>query len=65
MSSSRKVQLNAMGITLGVGLIAGVPFSVMDAYHLIPFHANIAYLLILHESDVWGVQPAYGTWRYR
>src|ERR1700679_2088761 len=25
----RKVQLNSMGITLGVGLIVGVPFSVM------------------------------------
>src|SRR5690242_5835902 len=27
----RNVQLNSMGITLGVALIAGVPFSVMDA----------------------------------
>src|SRR5947209_8108386 len=43
----RKVQLNSMGITLGVGLIAGVPLSVMDAYHVIPFHADIAYLLFL------------------
>ena len=43
----RKVQLNAMGVTLGVSLIAGVPFSVMDAYHLLPFHADIASLLIL------------------
>src|SRR5580698_9228078 len=33
----RKVQLNSMGITLGVGLIAGVPISVMDAYNVIPF----------------------------
>ena len=43
----RKVQLNSMGITLGVGLIAGVPFSVMDAYDVIPFHADIAHLMIL------------------
>src|SRR5580700_7285366 len=40
----RKVQLNSMGITLGVALIAGVPLSVMDAYHVLPFHADIAYL---------------------
>ena len=60
----RKVQLNSMGITLGVGLIVGVPFSVMDAYHVIPFHADIAYLLIL-MSLTFAVSNLYGTWRYR
>ena len=60
----RKVQLNSMGITLGVGLIAGVPFSVMDAYHVIPFHADIAHLLIL-MSLTFAVSNLYGTWRYR
>src|SRR5579863_8931864 len=60
----RKVQLNAMGITLGVGLIAGVPFSVMESYHVIPFHADIAYLLIL-MSLTFVVSNLYGTWRYR
>jgi hypothetical protein len=60
----RKVQLNAMGITLGVGLIAGVPFSVLDSYHVIPFHADIAYLLIL-MSLTFVVSNLYGTWRYR
>ena len=53
----RKVQLNSMGITLGVGLIAGVPLSVMDAYHVIPFHADIAYLLILMSLTFARVQP--------
>jgi hypothetical protein len=61
----RKVQLNAMGITLGVGLIAGVPFSVMDSYyHVIPFHADIAYLLIL-MSLTFALSNLYGTRRYR
>jgi hypothetical protein len=60
----RKVQLNAMGITLGVGLIAAGPFSVMDSYHLIPFHADIASLLIL-MSLTFLVSNLYGTWRYR
>jgi hypothetical protein len=60
----RKVQLNSMGITLGVGLIAGVPLSVMDAYRLIPFHADIAYLLIL-MALTFGVSNLYGTRRYR
>jgi hypothetical protein len=60
----RRVQLNSMGITLGVAVVAGVPFSVMDAYHVIPFHANIAYLLTL-MSLTFGVSNLYGTRRYR
>jgi hypothetical protein len=60
----RKVQLNAMAITLGVGLIAGVPFSVMDSYHVIPFHADIASLLIL-MGLTFLASNLYGTWRYR
>ena len=60
----RKVQLNSMGITLGVALIAGVPLSVMDAYHVIPFHAGIAFLLIL-MSLTFAISNLYGTWRYR
>ena len=60
----RSVQLNSMGITLGVALIAGVPFAVMDSYRVIPFHANIAYLLIL-MSLTFAVSNLYGTRRYR
>ena len=60
----RRVQLNSMGITLGVGLIAGVPISVMDSYHMIPFHADIAYLLIL-MTLTFSISNLYGTWRYR
>ncbi len=60
----RKVQLNSMGITLGVGVIAGVPLSVMDAYHVIPFHADIAHLSIL-MAVTFLVSNLYGTWRYR
>jgi len=60
----RKVQLNSMGVTLGVALIAGVPLSVMDAYHVIPFHADIAYLLIV-MSITFALSNLYGTQRYR
>ena len=60
----RKVQLNSMGITFGVGWIAGVPLLVLDAYHLVPFHPDIAYLLIL-MSVTFAVSNLYGTWRYR
>jgi hypothetical protein len=60
----RKVQLNSMGITLGVALIAGVPLSVMDAYHVIPFHTDIAYLMIL-MTLTFAASNLYGTRRYR
>ena len=60
----RKVQLNSMAITLGVAVVAGVPISVMDAYHVIPFHADIAYLLIL-MSLTFAVSNLYGTRRYQ
>jgi len=62
----RKVQLNSLGIAMGVGLIAGVPLSAMDAYHLIPFHvhANIG-LLVIIMGLTFLVSFLYGTWRYR
>jgi hypothetical protein len=60
----RKVQLHSMGITLGVAAVAGVPLSVMDAYRVIPFHADIVYLLIL-MSLTFSASNLYGTRRYR
>ena len=60
----RKVFLNALGIAMGVGLITGVPLSAMDAYHVIPFHANIG-LLVIIIGLAFLVSFVYGTWRYR
>ena len=60
----RKVQLNSMGVTLGVGLIVGVPFSVMGLYHVISFHAEIWHLLLL-MGLTFMFSIAYGNWRYR
>ena len=60
----RKVQLNAMGITLGVAMIVGIPFSVMDMYDVIPFQADIAHLMVL-LSLTFLVSCLYGTRRYR
>jgi hypothetical protein len=60
----QKVYLNALGITVGVALIAGVPFSVMDFYHVISFHAEIWHLLML-MSLTFLLSFAYGTWHYR
>jgi hypothetical protein len=60
----RKVQLNAMGITLGVAMIVGIPFSVMDMYDVIPFRADIAHLMMLLGLTFF-VSFLYGSWRYR
>ncbi len=60
----RKVFLNALGVAMGVGLITGVPLSAMDAYHVIPFHANIGLLIILMGLAFF-VSFRYGTRRYR
>jgi hypothetical protein len=60
----QKIYLNALGITVGVALIAGVPYSVMGLYHVIHFHAEIWHLLML-MSLTFIVSFLYGTWRYR
>jgi hypothetical protein len=60
----QKVYLNALGTTAGVAVVAGVPYSVMDLYHVIPFHAEISHLLLL-MGLTFIVSFLYGTWRYR
>jgi hypothetical protein len=60
----RKVQLNSLGITVGVAMIAGIPYSVMDSYHVIPFHADVSHLVML-MGLTFAVSNLYGTWRYR
>lgn len=60
----RKIFLNALGIAVGVGLVVGVPWTVMDAYRVIRFHANFGLLVVL-QGLTFLVSLLYGTWRYR
>ncbi|MBS1799983.1 MAG: hypothetical protein JSS95_09185 [Acidobacteria bacterium] len=60
----QKVYLNALGITVGVALIAGVPLSVMGLYHVISFHPEIWHLLLL-MGLTFIFSFSYGNWRYR
>lgn len=60
----RKVHLNSLAITVGVAMIAGIPYSIMDSYHVIPFHADISHLVVL-MSLTYAAFNLYGTWRYR
>jgi len=43
----QKIQLEGMGITLGVGLVCGLAYSSMDTINLIAIDAEISHLVIL------------------
>ena len=42
----QRIQLNAMGITLGISLVVGLTYSNIDVVNLISFHAEISHLVI-------------------
>jgi hypothetical protein len=60
----QRVYLNALGVTVGVVLIAVVPYSVMRTYDVIAFQADISHLLGL-MSLTFLVSLLYGSVRYR
>lgn len=43
----QKIQLDAMAVSLGVGLVLGLAYSSLDTKNLIPFDAEISHLVIL------------------
>jgi hypothetical protein len=43
----RKIQLEAMGITLGLAVVAGLAYSSLDQTNLISYNAEISHLVIL------------------
>ncbi|MDZ7718835.1 MAG: hypothetical protein U5K72_08475 [Balneolaceae bacterium] len=43
----QKVQLEAMGISLGVAVVGGIAYSMLDATNVIPFDAEIGFLVML------------------
>lgn len=43
----RQMALETMGITLGVALVGGLAFSMLDITNVIPFDAEISYLVLL------------------
>jgi len=43
----QKIQLEAMALSLGVGLVVGLSYSTMDTTNLIAFDAEISHLVIL------------------
>lgn len=43
----RKIQLEAMGLSLGIGVVAGLSYTLFDVTNIIQGDAEIAYLIIL------------------
>ena len=43
----KKIQLDAMGVALGVGVVGGISYSVLDITNLISQDAEISFLVIL------------------
>lgn len=43
----RKIQIDAMAIALGVGVVGGLAYSLMDATNLIPWDAEISFVVML------------------
>ena len=42
----KKIQLDAMGIALGVGIFGGLSYTLLDITDLIPFDAQIGFLVM-------------------
>ncbi len=60
----QRIQLEAMGIALGVGLVGGLSFSMLDITNLIPFDAEIGYLVALIGLTYLGA-AVWGQIRYQ
>jgi uncharacterized protein YacL len=43
----QKIQLEAMGLTLGIGLVVGLAYSNLDIANIVSFDAEIAHVVIL------------------
>jgi len=43
----RKIQMDAMGIALGIALVGGISYSLLDTTNVISQDAEISYLIIL------------------
>jgi hypothetical protein len=59
----KKVQLDAMGIALGVGIIGGLSYSVMDISNIISRDAEIGFLVMLIGIS-YMIASAVGKKRY-
>jgi len=60
----QKIHLEAMGLTLGVGLVVGLAYSNLDIANIIASDAEISHLVILMGLTYLGA-VIFGTRKYR
>ncbi|GAB3200484.1 hypothetical protein GCM10027293_21530 [Pontibacter aydingkolensis] len=60
----RKIQLEAMGIALGVGVVGGLSYSLLDTTNVISGDAEISVLVVLISFTYLGA-TIIGQMRYR
>jgi len=60
----QKIQLEAMALSLGVGLVVGLGYSMLDVTDVIAFDAEISHLVIL-VGLTYAAGIAVGMRRYR
>ena len=60
----RKVNLDAMALALGVGVVGGVSYSTLDIVNVIPFDAEIGFLIML-MSVTYITAIIVGSIRYK
>jgi len=59
----QKISMDAMAIALGVGVVGGLSYSLMDITNVIPFDAEISFLVVL-ISITYIVAVLAGKLRY-
>lgn len=59
----RRIQLNAMGISLGVGLVAGVFYETLEDIKVITFEPEISHLIIV-MALVYMISVFFGNRKY-
>lgn len=60
----QKIQLQAMGLALGAGVVGGLSYSLLDTTNMITSDAEIAYLVML-IAITYLISLAINNWRYR
>jgi hypothetical protein len=60
----QKIQLEAMGLSLGVGIVAGLSYSLLDTTNIITADAEISHLVIL-MGLTYAATIVFGLRKYR
>lgn len=60
----RKIQLEAMGLTLGLAVVVGLTYSLLDQTDLIPFDAEIG-ILVMFIGITYTICLTLNTRRYQ